>query len=399
MTEVLYVTLPKGVTTAEGKRPIFQLRRSLYGIKQAPVIWQRTLANTLTAFGLTATLSDPCVFVKREGANFLILGVYVDDLLIVASTDDMVTEFKRQIVEKYQVRDQGPLDGTSYLNMKTHYDRDRGVLHVSNDKMAMKILRNFGFDAATPAESPTIVDGDRDNTSVTANFPIRSFIGAVTYLSTTVRPDLALAVNALAGTASDPPTQSDYADATRMARYIARDVDKEIGLRYDASKFDSPTDAIRPRAYADADHCKIMDFKSRSGHVIYMAGAPVYWRSQKQKTIATSSTEAEVISLSDICKRVVWMRSLLNELGFDLPPVEVFEDNQACLDLQKISGVRERSRHIDVRFFWTRELEAKGLCRFRKIDTKENIADFFTKVLPVKVQRAYISSLCGPRRL
>ena len=209
MTETLFVRMPKGITDANGQRSIHQLRRSLYGIKQAPVIWQRALGKTLNAFGLTATKSDPCVFFRRDGSDFLFIGVYVDDLLIISTNERMLIDFKERLVKAYKVRDQGPIDGTSYLGMKTHYDRDSGILHVSNDVMTRKILKKFGFDSAAPADSPAVQDGARDNSPSSSPFAIRSFIGAMTYLTSTVRPDLALAVNSMACTASDPPTVSD----------------------------------------------------------------------------------------------------------------------------------------------------------------------------------------------
>merc|ERR1712167_109690 len=170
-----------------------------------------------------------------------------------------------------------------------------------------------------------------------------------------------------------------------------------MGIKYDGSKFNSVEEALQPVCYVDSDHKKTGDFRSRSGQVIYMCGAPIYWRSQLQKVIATSSTQAEVIACSDVCKRVCWIRNLMDELGFPLQPVKVWEDNQACLSLIQGQAVTDRSRHIDIRAWWTRELKGKGIIDFDYIKSAENKADFFTKTLGVNEQAHHIASLCSSK--
>ena len=141
---------------------------------------------------------------------------------------------------------------------------------------------------------------------------------------------------------------ADMADIQRVARHLAKP-HRQVGITYDKFKFTSFLEALTPIVYVDADHKKDGDCRSRSGQIIFMCGGAIYGRSQLQNSIATSSTRAEIISLSDVCKRVVWTRSLLNELGFDLPPIKIYEDNTAAIGLAEGVAVTERSRHIHVR--------------------------------------------------
>ena len=128
-----------------------------------------------------------------------------------------------------------------------------------------------------------------------------------------------------------------------------------------------------------------------------MCGAPIFWKSQLQKSIATSSTHAEIIALSDTAKRLVWLRTLLDEMGFrDLPPFPIYEDNQATLDLSQGKAVSNRTRHIPVRYFWTRELRDLGIIDFQKVHTLKNDADFLTKILTVKDQVKFITKMVSP---
>ena len=109
--------------------------------------------------------------------------------------------------------------------------------------------------------------------------------------------------------------------------------------------------------------------------------------------MAVQTPDAEVIACSDCAKRLVWIKSILSELGFETKAADLYEDNQACLSLVQSSRTTDRTRHIDVRHWWTRELVGKNIIEFSKVDTEENVADFFTKILPVAKQREYIKLL------
>jgi len=316
---------------------------------------------------------------------------------MVSTSEKLMNEFKKGIKGIYKLTDQGDIHNSEYLGMKNHYDKSNRQLHVSNDRKVAELLKTHGLIGVTPADSPCVISADRDNTPASADHKIDmfKFLGSLNHLVSTCRPDIATAVSMLSSIPDKVNiTNEDQQDALRIGRYLARN-ETNIGLHYDGNKFDSVTEAILPVVYVDSDHKKSGDFRSRSGQIIYMCGAPVFWRSQLQKTIATSSTHAEVIAASDVCKRVVWMRTLLNELGFEIPPVTVFEDNQACISLIQGNAVSDRTRHIDVRCWWTRELRDKNLIKFEYVVTTENIADQFTKILTVKDQQKYIAKLCS----
>lgn len=398
ISEEIYVKPPPGVT--HGGRPgqVWRLRKSLYGTKQAPAIWQAHLTRTMAGLGLQPTKADPCVFVKRSGSKFLFVGVHVDDLIIVCNDDEMLASFKDGVKTKYKLTDQGPLNNTEYLGMKTTYSRQDGVIHVSNDRMVQKLLKKSGFaESKSKVVSPAVVSAERDNAPADDGFNLWSFIGSLNYIASTTRPDIALATSKLSSVPDKKnPTVQDISDAARVAHYLAG-AGTDVGLHFDRRLFSTTAEAITPVCYVDSDHCKTGDFKSRTGAVIYMCGAPIFWKSQLQKTIATSSTHAEIIALSDTAKRLVWLRTLLGEMGFrDLPPFPIYEDNQATLDLSRGKATSNRTRHIPVRYWWTRELRDLGIVDFQKVHTLENDADFFTKILTVKDQVKVITKMVSP---
>ena len=395
MDEDVYVRPPPGVCHGGKAGQVWKLRKSLYGTKQAPAIWQTKLADTLRELNVHPTKCDPSVFQRQEGEDRIYVGIHVDDLLIVSTSEQMLNDFKTNIKAKFKLRDQGSIHDSEYLGTHTQYDQSKGVLHISNDRKVEQLLSDHGYEQAKPADSPAVVLSDRDNTPATNTHGINlfAFIGSLNYLAHSCRPDILTATSMLSSIKDKlQPTVSDMCDVERVARYLAKP-DRRVGITYDKSKFLTFLQAITPIVYVDADHKKDGDCRSRSGQIIFMCGGPIYWRSQLQNSIATSSTHAEIISLSDVCKRVVWIRSLLKELGYDIPPIKIYEDNTAAIGLAEGVAVNERSRHIHVRHMWTRELRGKNLVDLEHIKSQDNIADFFTKKLTVTDQKRFIASM------
>jgi len=99
--------------------------------------------------------------------------------------------------------------------------------------------------------------------------------------------------------------------------------------------------------------------------------------------VALSSTEAEYMALTHATKETVWLRALLGELGFHQgDPSTIFEDNQSCIALARNPVHHARTKHIDIRHHYIREKLESGEVTLRYVNTKEMVADAFTKPLP-----------------
>lgn len=102
----------------------------------------------------------------------------------------------------------------------------------------------------------------------------------------------------------------------------------------------------------------------------------------KQKMVTRSSTEAEIVALSDGLTQVLWLRHMLRAQGYALPPTTVYQDNSAVMSLMKgPRGTHQRTKHLDVRFFYARDLEAEGDIKLEWLSTKHMVADLLTKPL------------------
>jgi len=170
------------------------------------------------------------------------------------------------------------------------------------------------------------------------------------------------------------PTPVAYTMAARILRYLRGTLDYAISFSEDAR---------HPLlAYADADWAGDSDRRSQSGFIFMYAGGPIAWSSKKQSCVALSTAEAEIVAASSCVQDALWFTSLLSEFGLAPPqPITVFEDNEGAIALSETSITGKRTKHIDLRYSFINDAVKKGRIIMKKIDTKKNLADLFTKAL------------------
>ena len=112
-------------------------------------------------------------------------------------------------------------------------------------------------------------------------------------------------------------------------------------------------------------------------------GCAISWKAQLQSTVALSSTEAEYMAITEAIKEDIWLKGLFGELDDRLKVTTVFCDNQSAIFLSKDQMFHDRTKHIDIRYHFVRDIIEKGDCVVEKIHTDDNPADMFTKSLPI----------------
>ena len=187
------------------------------------------------------------------------------------------------------------------------------------------------------------------------------------------RPDIAYSMGMLCR-AMSRATETLYDCALRVLYYLARHAD--IGLQYEA-------DESAVSAYSDSD----LDVQhSTTGWDIRWQKATISYGSKKQPTIATSSCHAEIIAASETAKEVKYYREFVDELGFpQKQPTVMRVDNSATIDLSYNPEFHAKTKHIDRRHFFVRELVEQHTLSVQYVNTSDNLADFFTKPLPPKI--------------
>ncbi|XP_050340599.1 uncharacterized protein LOC126767022 [Bactrocera neohumeralis] len=187
-----------------------------------------------------------------------------------------------------------------------------------------------------------------ENNSIDKLCPYRELIGTLMYMYIASRPDIANTVSRLAQFVTNP-LKCHWNAAKRILSYLAGTANRS--LLYQKS-------GLQLVGYADVDWggCTT-DRHSHTGYIFLLSGAAIRWKSQKQRTVALSSTEAEYVSLAESAKEAVYLRSLLNEIGLQkLAEVIIYVDNRAAQCLANDTVFHARTKHIDIKHHFVREI-------------------------------------------
>lgn len=374
LEEEIYMEIPEGLTVPPGQEHyVLRLRKSLYGLKQSGHEWYKRISKFLRSIGYQTISGDNCVFVNHK--THVIIGLYVDDLLIFSKNEESMKEVKALLNQEYKMKDLGPAQYV--LGIRIRRDGKRIILDQST--YIKGFLREYQMDNANPVLTP--LDGKEMLTLTTTDLRTNQLdyqkrIGSIMYAMTSTRPDLAYAVGKLSQFTHDPAAKHRTA-LDRVLKYLRGTAD--YALVYDHNTAGDPV-SFADAAYGDDTENR----KSTYGHTLLLGNGAVIWTSKKQRSVVTSTMEAGYFSMCQAGKDVVWATRWMNELDFgrDLNlPIVLNGDNQGTLDLIKNPEHHSRSKHIDIQLHYLREIINDGYAAAARVSTHNMVADIFTKPL------------------
>jgi histone deacetylase 1/2 len=213
----------------------------------------------------------------------------------------------------------------------------------------------------------------------------RSIVGALQYLTLT-RPDISFSVNKVCQFLH-APTTSHWTAVKRILRYL-KDT-SNFGLRINKSP------SMLVSAFSDADWAGCPDDRrSTCGFAVFLGHNLISWSARKQATVSRSSTEVEYKSLANATTEVMWVQTLLTELGISHPlAARLWCDNIGATYLSANPVFHARTKHIEVDYHFVRERVARRLLDIKFIPTGDQVADGFTKPLTVRQLEAFRNNL------
>ncbi|XP_073121017.1 secreted RxLR effector protein 161-like [Henckelia pumila] len=207
--------------------------------------------------------------------------------------------------------------------------------------------------------------------------PYSNAVGSIMYLIISTRSDITYGLS-LVSRFMSKPSRDHWKAVQWLLRYLKGT--SKLTLQYSRSM--SNTCAVT--GFCDSDYAADLDKRrSISGYVFTVGGNVVCWKSNLQSVVALSTTEAEYISLTEAVKEGLWITGFVNEMGLEHKGVIIFCDSESAIHLSKNSVFHERTKHIDVRLHFVRDIISRGLIEVQNIDTLINPADILTKVVPV----------------
>ncbi|QRV97073.1 Retrovirus-related Pol polyprotein from transposon TNT 1-94 [Ceratobasidium sp. AG-Ba] len=333
----------------DGTNRVLKLKRSLYGLKQAGRMWNKLFDSKFKRIGYQACKTDACVYrrmtTRDDQLQVAILAIHVDDIMVATSTNN-TDQIISELLREFEMRDLGPIRHFLGIN----FIRD---------------LESAGLKNAYAAHTP-----------MTPNVQLTRHEGT--------KPNFKYGMYIAQFTSCFGPTHVTAVKHT--IRYLKGTASH--GLTYRRS-----TDGFGEVGYSDADWgSSLLDRKSISGNVFLLGGAAISWSAKKQTTVALSTMEAEYMALSHACTQALWLRQFFEELyyGADAPTL-LLSDNLAALTLSVESQYHGRSKHIDIRHHFMRDVIEKRKVSTLYVPSKENLADVFTKALPAP-QFSYLTN-------
>jgi len=356
---------------------LVEIRRSLYGLPEAAKLWNDYLTAALTAGGYRVCPHDPCLFIRRRGTEISIIGIYVDDCIHVYKGPNIYRELyaslrnaKLNDLKIDKLENEGSI---SFLGL--NIARDGRDIFINQEGYLANLLDAFAEPYKLKPKTPLADDSYKFSTDGPDSVPIEvtpfaSQLMKVRYMERT-RPDLCLALSILQ-TRMRSPTKLASNRLRRVVSYLESTADLGIYIR--------PTE-MKLYCYCDAGFAVHDERESQSGILFTLGkfGNPILWKSLKQKLVATSSTEAELICIYDGMDYLLWMRRVLEWLGYPQETTVLYQDNTSTITMAHMGrgSSGSRTKHIDIRYFFIKQFIDAKLVEIDHLGTDSMLGDFF----------------------
>ena len=278
---------PEGFKDPKNKNKVMQLKKAIYGLKQAALAWWKALDKSMATLSCKQLVSDSGIFVNKD--KTIVIIVYVNDVLFLGTNKKDISSLKQCFMKIWECRDLG--DTQEFLCM--HIVKLKGHIKIDQVDYLHKVLQWFNLLNAKAPPTP-LPEGYQPHPSASPADPelhskFQQVIGSLLYIMIGMQPDIAYAVTKMLHFAANP--NQEHLDRTLyICRYLLGT--SKYALVYDGKNGGGLI------GFADSDWASDpITRKSTTGYLVKLANGVFCWNSRAQKSIALSSTEAEYMSL------------------------------------------------------------------------------------------------------
>ncbi|RMZ87322.1 hypothetical protein DV736_g5450, partial [Chaetothyriales sp. CBS 134916] len=384
----IYVGFPEGF---KKQGLVLRLHRGLYRLRQSPKLWFDTWAAILDKFGLIKADKEACLWMN----DWLILFFYVDDVISAFNNrdrplyEDLMTNIRKEI----EIQELGELKWFLGICMVRHRPQRR--LWISQASYIEKIATRFSltegreYDTPLPAgvDFQHLIRSDQAPSQVVNEY--QQMVGSIQYAATGTRPDVARAASQLAQFSQNPSAEH-RSIAERVIQYLY--YTRDLALQYTSLLKQNMVHCYTDTSFADDSVTR----RSSHGYLTTLYGAAVDWKSAKQTSVSTSSTEAKLRALEYRAKSLMYTYRLFKSIQFNPEQdLEVNYDNRQTIHLVESENptLVTALRHVDVAHHWVREQVQQGILQINWVSSAEQSADGLTKALPGQKHRIFLQQL------
>lgn len=378
----------------KGGTIVLRLLKALYGTKEAAMLWNSNISNTLINLKLKQSKADPCLFYSNINGKVVYIGLHVDDLLIVGNDTKRINELKEKLICTYKEISEQTGNELNYLGISLKRNNIDGSIFLSQPCMIQQLVEE-NCSSMKPVNNPCAFNLTEKTESellcAEEKSKYRSIVMKLLYLSNKTRPDISFPVAYLA-TFSHCPTKKNYDDLLQIIAYLK--ATQSTGILF--SKSDN-IECIH--VYADASYCLHSDAKSQTGLAVFLgdSSAPIYVKSKKQSILTESTTDAEITAIHSSIYVVNLIKDVYKELNLKADVI-FYQDNKAAETIITTnSNIVKKDRAMKVRIEKLRETLKHLKAEVSHESTTEMIADILTKRLATKVFENLRKDILGYR--
>lgn len=385
------------VTYGGSRRVIYlKLKKALYGCVQSSLLWWKLPATTLIEkMDFALNPYDLCVANKMVNGSQLTVLWYVNDLKISHVDENVAKDTKKQLEDHF-----GTLTVTSgsehtYVGMKV--DIKNNKVHIHNIEYIKECFELFGEEIGASAKTPGKghlfeINPNGKSLSQKQHRIFHSCVAKLLFIAKRGRPDMLTVISFLTTRVIKPDTD-DWGKLHRVLQYLKGTLDFKLTLGVESMTV--------LKTWIDASYAPHHDIRSHTGGCSSFGTGVVMSKSSKQKSNSKSSTETEVIGVSDLLPYNLCTIYFLRSQGYEVVSNTIFQDNQSAMKLE-INGLRlagSKSRHINIRFFWIKECAERKDMNIIYCPTHRMLADFLTKPLQGKLFQIFRDVIMGMKHV
>jgi hypothetical protein len=339
--------------------------------------------------------SDSCLFIKRDGENFSIAVIYVDDILVISTRGGMIDELQQFLEKRYGGISVQSDKRLSFLALSIEISVDQRMIIMNQDYYIDKLLEHVEkevlgseLEVSDYPSSATLFTVDEESEKLTSRDAYLSIIMSLMFAAIRTRPDIIKEVTFLATRVSSP-SQDDWKKLLKVLGYLKKNPHHNIVFN------DKDVDSVE--IFVDASFNVHDNTSGHTGIVGKIYGNVVFWKSHKQRIVVKSSTEAELVALDEAATFAVWIMELLDEIAMPYQePIVMYQDNLSTMTMAKSGkGQFKRTKHIANRYFWIKQFIDSEEIKLSYVPTDAMIADLMTKPIQGRKFDEMVKAISG----